>query len=216
MADNVASNNVEITEVSSAEVNTASNGVQQPIPIVEEPNNNKVPQLNVIPEGNPSSENTVITEIINNPKQDVLAAALKSAKAKPVPNKQTTIMREPGAPDLPPAANTIFILDLMKQKEEKLRRKKKDDKILEMALKMKKEKEEKKKSGNTYSYNAGGFLGVGHLTSNKPLPGKSPQIHRKVSHCIQKCTFLTNWYNQINRDSIFTKLKICNYSSFRL
>merc|ERR1711997_282187 len=98
MADNVASNNVEITEVSSAE----------------------------------------------------------SAKAKPVPNKQTTIMREPGAPDLPPAANTIFILDL------------------------KKEKEEKKKSGNTYSYNAGGFLGVGHLTSNKPLPGKSPQIHRKV------------------------------------
>ena len=50
-------------------------------------------------------------------------------------------MREPGAPDLPPAANTIFILDLMKQKEEKLRRKKKDDKILEMALKMKKEKD---------------------------------------------------------------------------
>jgi len=123
MADNVASNNVEITEVSSAE----------------------------------------------------------SAKAKPVPNKQTTIMREPGAPDLPPAANTIFILDLMKQKEEKLRRKKKDDKILEMALKMKKDKEEaKRKGGNTYSYNAGGFLGVGHLTSNKPLPGKSPQIHRKV------------------------------------
>jgi len=180
MAENVASNNVEITEVTSPEVNTASNGVQQPIPIVEEPNNNKVPQLNVIPEGNPSSENTVITEITNNPKQDVLAAALKSAKSKPVPNKQTTIVREPGAPDLPPAANTIFILDLMKQKEEKLRRKKKDDKILEMALKMKKEKEEKKKSGNTYSYNAGGFLGVGHLTSNKPLPGKSPQIHRKV------------------------------------
>ena len=89
MADNVASNNVEITEVSSAEVNTASNGVQQPIPIVEEPNNNKVPQLNVIPEGNPSSENTVITEIINNPKQDVLAAALKSAKAKPVPQGHT-------------------------------------------------------------------------------------------------------------------------------
>merc|ERR1712110_123784 len=105
----------------------------------------------------------------------------KSAKAKPVPNKQTTIMREPGAPDLPPAANTIFILDLMKQKEEKLRRKKKDDKILEMALKMKKDKEEAKRKGaNTYSYNAGGFLGVGHLTSNKPLPGKSPQIHRKV------------------------------------
>jgi len=119
---------------------------------------------------NVASNNVEITEV----------TSPESAKSKPVPNKQTTIMREPGAPDLPPAANTIFILDLMKQKEEKLRRKKKDDKILEMALKMKKEKEEKKKSGNTYSYNAGGFLGVGHLTSNKPLPGKSPQIHRKV------------------------------------
>merc|ERR1719273_471289 len=104
---------------------------------------------------------------------------MESAKTIPAPTKKPTIIREPGAPDLPPAANTIFILDLMKQKQEKLRRKKKDDMILEMALKMKKEKEEaKRKGGNTYSYNSGGFLGVHKLTSNKE--GKSPQLHRKA------------------------------------
>ena len=68
--------------------------------------------------------------------------AMASEKTGPAPPKKSTIIREEGAPDLPPAANTIFILDLMKQKQEKLRRKKKDDMILEMALKMKKEKEQ--------------------------------------------------------------------------
>merc|ERR1712133_157059 len=41
----------------------SSNEEQQPKPIIEEPNSNTVPQLNVIPDG---SENTVITEIISN------------------------------------------------------------------------------------------------------------------------------------------------------
>merc|ERR1719510_2854473 len=198
-----SSSNVEITEESApaaSEGNKNSVEDQQPKPIVEEPNANTVPQLNVIPEGSPPSENTVITEITANetqelpptskpepttepskPKKDVLDAAMESVKTKPVPTKEprTTIIREPGAPDLPPAANTIFILDLMKQKQEKLRRKKKDDMILEMALKMKKEKEEaKRKGGSSYSYNSGGFLGVHKLTSNKE--GKSPQLHRKA------------------------------------
>merc|ERR1712064_258093 len=86
-------------------------------------------------------------------KKDILDAAMESAKAKPPPSKPkaSTIVRDSEAPDLPPAANTIFILDLMKQKQERLRRKKK-------------EKEEKKKSGGSYSYNAGGFLGVHKLT----------------------------------------------------
>merc|ERR1712136_77873 len=176
----------------------SSNEEQQPKPIVEEPNSNTVPQLNVIPDG---SENTVITEIISNgtpsdtqaekpkleeqpkpeePKKDILDAAMESVKAKPPPAKKpaSTIVRDSEAPDLPPAANTIFILDLMKQKQERLRRKKKDDMILEMALKMKKEKEEKKKSGGSYSYNAGGFLGVHKLTQQST--GKSPQLHRKA------------------------------------
>lgn len=199
-----SSSNVEITEESApaaSEGNKTSVEDQQPKPIVEEPNSNTVPQLNVIPEGTPPSENTVITEITANetqevpptnkpepttkpsePKKDVLDAAMESAKTKPVPTKEprTTIIREPGAPDLPPAANTIFILDLMKQKQEKLRRKKKDDMILEMALKMKKEKEEAKRNkSSSYSYNSGGFLGVHHLTSKKP-EGKSPQLHRKA------------------------------------
>ena len=200
-----SSSHVEITEESapatSEGVNKASTEEQQPKPIVEEPNANTIPQLHVIPEGNSTSENTVITEITTNetqevaptnkpeqnsepsePKKDMLDAAMESAKTMPAPIKKPTIIREPGAPDLPPAANTIFILDLMKQKQEKLRRKKKDDMILEMALKMKKEKEEAKRKGkaSSYSYNSGGFLGVHHLTSNKSTAGKSPQLHRKV------------------------------------
>ena len=181
---------VEITE--EPPNSAAGQGEQQPKPIIEEPNSNTVPQLNVIPDG---SENTVITEITSNEttsnmpkekskdkqaKKDILDAAMESAKAKPPPSKPkaSTIVRDSEAPDLPPAANTIFILDLMKQKQERLRRKKKDDMILEMALKMKKEKEEKKKSGGSYSYNAGGFLGVHKLTQQST--GKSPQLHRKV------------------------------------
>ena len=50
---------VEITEEPSN--SAAGQGEQQPKPIVEEPNSNTVPQLNVIPDG---SENTVITENI--------------------------------------------------------------------------------------------------------------------------------------------------------
>merc|ERR1712064_100085 len=166
---------VEITE--EPPNSAAGQGEQQPKAIIEEPNSNTVPQLNVIPDG---SENTVITEITSKdkqPKKDILDAAMESAKAKPPPSKPkaSTIVRDSEAPDLPPAANTIFILDLMKQKQEKLRRKKKDDMILEMALKMKKEKEEAKRNGgSSYSYNAGGFLGVHRLTSNKPEAGKSP------------------------------------------
>merc|ERR1712018_154400 len=105
----------------------SSNEEQQPKPIVEEPNSNTVPQLNVIPDG---SENTVITEITSSetpsskpeekpkttePKKDILDAAMESAKAKPPPAKKPTsnFVKDSDAPDLPPAANTIFILDLM-------------------------------------------------------------------------------------------------------
>ena len=182
--------NVEITEESAPatteEKNKSSN--EEPKPIVEEPNANTVPQLNVIPETNSSSENTVITEITASetkeaaPKNKIVKIkAMASDKTGPEPPRKSTIIREEGAPDLPPAANTIFILDLMKQKQEKLRRKKKDDMILEMALKMKKEKEEAKRGQrSSYSYNSGGFAGVGVLTAKKPMPGKSPQLHRKV------------------------------------
>merc|ERR1712165_631422 len=113
----------------------------------------------------------------------MLDEAMESAKSKPAHIKKTTIIREPGAPDLPPAANTIFILDLMKQRQEKLRRKKKDDMITEMALKMKKEKEEAKRKGRQpgFVYNAGGFAGVHNLISEENrLEGKSPQLHRKA------------------------------------
>jgi len=116
---------------------------------------------------------------LNNPKPK--KGVLKiTAKTTYDPNSKPTMERAEGAPELPPAANTIFILDLMKQKQEKLRRKKKDDMILEMALKMKKEKEAAKrgKVPQSYSYGSGGFLGVGQLT--KPPMGKSPQLHRKV------------------------------------
>lgn len=194
--------NVQITEESvPSTVDGGEKPVseeEQPNPIVEEPNASTVPELNVIPETN---GNTVITEITANgtkeltpadqpeqtstpcpPSKDVLDTALESAEAKPTPIKKSTIIREPGAPDLPPAANTIFILDLMKQRQEKLRRKKKDDIIHEMALKMKKEKEEVKRKGRlpNYSYSSGGFVGVNHLTSEKPPFGKSPQLHRKA------------------------------------
>ena len=195
-----SSSKVEITEepTSAAPEGDAkpSTDEEQPKPIVEEPNSSNGPQLNVIPDG---SENTVITEIPSNdttpnkpaetpkesePKKDILDAAMESAKAKPPPAqpKPSTIVRDSEAPDLPPAANTIFILDLMKQKQERLRRKKKDDMILEMALKMKKEKEAAKrgKVPQSYSYGSGGFLGVGQLT--KPPMGKSPQLHRKVTY----------------------------------
>ena len=195
--------NVQITEESAPPTAEGEakplNEEEQPKPIVEEPNVNVVPELNIIPES--GNENTVITDITPNepqeskpteipketsptsPNKDVLDKALESAKAKPAPIQKSTIIREPGAPDLPPAANTIFILDLMKQREEKIRRKKKDDIIHEMALKMKKEKEEAKRKGkqHTYNYGSGGFLGVHRLTSEKVPVGKSPQLHRKVS-----------------------------------
>merc|ERR1712018_260726 len=124
--------NVEITEepptATVPEGDTkSSNEEQQPKPIVEEPNSNTVPQLNIIPDG---SENTVITEITSSetpsskpeekpkttePKKDILDAAMESAKAKPPPAKKPTsnFVKDSDAPDLPPAANTIFILDLM-------------------------------------------------------------------------------------------------------
>merc|ERR1712198_764725 len=96
------------------------NEEQQPKPIIEEPNSNTVPQLNVIPDG---SENTVITEIISNEtpshaqeekqkveerpkpeelKKDILDAAMESVKAKPPPAKKpaSTIVRDSEAPDL--------------------------------------------------------------------------------------------------------------------
>merc|ERR1712025_406386 len=122
------SSKVEITEEptpTAPEGDTKpSNEEEQPEPIVEEPNSNTVPQLNVIPDG---SENTVITEIIANetpsgsqeekpkleeqpkpeePKKDILDASMESAKAKPPPAKKpaSTIVRDSEAPDLPPAA----------------------------------------------------------------------------------------------------------------
>lgn len=116
---------------------------------------------------------------LNNPK--LKKGVLKiTAKMEYDPTSKPTMIRAEGAPDLPPDANTVFILDLMLQKQEKLRRKKKDDKILEMALKMKKEKEDAKKGKRlpSYSYGSGGFLGVGQLT--KSHDGKSPQLHRKA------------------------------------
>ena len=195
----VDSPNVQITEESAPSAVDSEakplNEEEQPKPIVEEPNANTAPELNVIPETN---GDTVITEIPANETQEVTPAEkpkqpspptklvikceLESAAAKPVEIKPSTIIREPGAPDLPPAANTIFILDLMKQRQEKLRRKKKDDIIHEMALKMKKEKEDAKRGIiPTSNFRSDCFVGVSRLTSEPSAAGKSPQLHRKVS-----------------------------------
>jgi hypothetical protein len=191
---NQDSSNVQITE-EPVSASKPINEEEQPKPIVEEPNPCPPPELNVVPEETPS-ENTVITEIVEPtptdkveqpaqptpPSKDVLDTALESAAEKPAPAKKSFIIRDSEAPDLPPAANTIFILDLMKQRQEKIRRKKKDDIIHEMALKMKKEKEEAKRKGRqpSYNYNSGGFVGVLHLITEKPATGKSPQLHRKA------------------------------------
>lgn len=188
------SSNVQITEEPVSAPNSTKEE-EQPKPIVEEPSPCPPPELKVVPEETPS-ENTVITEIVeptptdkveqpaqpNPPSKDVLDKALESAAENPAPSKKSYIIRCEEAPDLPPAANTIFILDLMKQRQEKIRRKKKDDMIHEMALKMKKEKEEAKRKGRQPSYknDYGGFQGVLHLIADKPADGKSPQLHRKA------------------------------------
>ena len=58
-----------------------------------------------------------------------------------------------GEVDVPADMATMFIMDLMRQKKEKVMRMKKDEMINEMALKMKRQKEEQKKSGTAkYSY----------------------------------------------------------------
>merc|ERR1712025_577179 len=70
-SDNNADNKEKDTSDSASKVeiteeppnSAAGQGEQLPKPIIEEPNSNTVPQLNVIPDG---SENTVITEIIAN------------------------------------------------------------------------------------------------------------------------------------------------------
>ena len=192
------SSNVQITE-EPVSASKPANEEEQPKPIVEEPNPCPTPEIKVVPEETPS-ENTVITEIVeptptakveqpaqpNPPSKDVLdkkVLKIKSVAEKPAPSQKSYIIRDSEAPDLPPAANTIFILDLMKQRQEKIRRKKKDDMIHEMALKMKKEKEEAKRKGRQQGFisNPGGFAGVHNLISEENrLEGKSPQLHRKV------------------------------------
>ena len=62
---------------------------------------------------------------------------------------------------------TMFILDLLRQKREKVLRMKKDELIHEMALKQKKQMEDAKrgKAPQHSSANFGGFVGVHKLTS---------------------------------------------------
>ena len=160
-------NNTVITEIAPSEPSTANNVEETPQP---------PPPPAAVPDN--------VEEKPQAPPADVLDAALKTAAEKPVPvaDKKSSIIRDSEAPDLDPAANTIFILDLMNQRQEKLRRKKKDDMINEMALKMKKEKEEAKRRGRgSASHNfGGGFVGINALISEKPMVGKSPQLHRKV------------------------------------
>lgn len=109
-------------------------------------------------------------------------------------SKQSFIIREPGAPDLDGSSSTMFILDLVRQRREKILRQKKDDLINQMALKKKREMEEAKRRewqgpaakspGSTLSVGFHtGFVGVEHLISNKnpQVAPKSPRIIKKVS-----------------------------------
>ena len=71
------------------------------------------------------------------------------------------------APKINGDMGTMFILDLLRQKREKVLRMKKDEMIHEMALKKKQQMEEAKRSHAPQScgYNYGGFVGVQSLTA---------------------------------------------------
>ncbi len=79
---------------------------------------------------------------------------------------------------------TMFILDLLRQKREKVLRMKKDEMIHEMAIKKKKQMEDAKRGirpETGYSYNYGGFVGVQNLTSSPVTKPKWKANVRKVS-----------------------------------
>ena len=71
------------------------------------------------------------------------------------------------APKIAADMGTMFILDLLRQKREKVLRMKKDEMIHEMALKKKQQMEEAKRSHAPQScaFNYGGFVGVQSLTA---------------------------------------------------
>jgi len=103
-------------------------------------------------------------------------------EGKKGPPARSVIIRADGAPDIDGSSSTMFILDLVRQRREKVMRKKKDDMINEMALKKKRQMEEAKRKGKqTHAYSFGGFVGVGALVKPTKDEGKSPRVQRKAT-----------------------------------
>merc|ERR1711934_1309670 len=72
--------------------------------------------------------------------------------------------------------DTLFILDLMRQRKEKLMRQKKDEKINEMAMKQKQQKLEARQGMRVLTRSSfGGFVGVGAILANSRCTSPAPR-----------------------------------------
>merc|ERR1740129_2735305 len=72
--------------------------------------------------------------------------------------------------------DTLFILDLMRQRKEKLMRQKKDEKINEMAMKQKQQKLEARQGMRVLTRPSfGGFVGVGAILANSRCTSPAPR-----------------------------------------
>jgi len=72
--------------------------------------------------------------------------------------------------------DTLFILDLMRQRKEKLMRQKKDEKINEMAMKQKQQKLEARQGLRVLTRPSfGGFVGVGAILANSRCTSPAPR-----------------------------------------
>merc|ERR1719361_690441 len=77
--------------------------------------------------------------------------------------------------------DTLFILDLMRQRKEKLMRQKKDEKINEMAMKQKQQKLEARQGMRVLTRPSfGGFVGVGAILANSRCTSPAPSWGRRT------------------------------------
>jgi len=77
--------------------------------------------------------------------------------------------------------DTLFILDLMRQRKEKLMRKKKDDMINEMAMKKKQQMIEARQGKRVLTRPSfGGFIGVGAVLANSRCTSPAPSWGRRT------------------------------------
>lgn len=142
---------------------------------------------NVVPESEVNTTTSDAAEVkADNDQEEKQETEIKSEVEKKDPEKPVTesttedVVDDSAVPKLKSDMATLFILDLMRQKKEKVMRKKKDELINEMALQKKKQIEEARRGKRAPRSNFGGFVGVNALLNNPNASTIKKKVHHKV------------------------------------